>query len=171
MTDDMKKLAEAEKVAWERYAAFAASLKLATQENIEKAKEEFALYLEASQLYRRATKPDAILALIRERDEAREQCDGYRLAQSLDKDSAYVIRELLNRHNVPPAAFIDDHVGNAVAQRDAAEAALSAAREEVAKLTDALRYAGEAIDTGRSEPLFIARDLIRNTLTKEPTDV
>ena len=39
---------------------------------------------------------------------------------------------------------------------------LAAAR--IAALTHALRYCGEAIDTGRSEPLFVARDLIRNTL-------
>lgn len=32
------------------------------------------------------------------------------------------------------------------------------------ELERALRYCGEAIDTGRSEPLFVARDLIRNTL-------
>lgn len=74
----------------------------------------------------------------RERDEARKQVNGLRLSQSLDKDSAYVIRELLDRHNVQAAAFIDDHVANAIAQRDAAEAALSAEREEVERLLSAM---------------------------------
>ena len=85
-----------------------------------------------------AANPSAILALIRERDEAREQVNGFRLSQSFDKDSAYVIRVLLNRHNVPAAAFIDDHVANAIAQRDAAEAALSAAQKEVERLLSAM---------------------------------
>jgi hypothetical protein len=43
--------------------------------------------------------------------------------------------------------------------------------KRIAELEAGLRYCGEAIDTGRSEPLFVARDLIRNTLLKETGDV
>lgn len=93
---------------------------------------------EALAAFMEAADAATVLNLLRERDEARKQVDGFRLSQSLDKDSAYVIRELLDRHNVPAAAFIDDHVANAIAQRDAAEAALSAEREEVERLLSAM---------------------------------
>lgn len=50
--------------------------------------------------------------------EMREQIDMLRLSQSLDKDSAYVIRRTLAEAGVPAATFVDDHVRNAIAQRD-----------------------------------------------------
>jgi hypothetical protein len=39
---------------------------------------------------------------------------------SMSSDAIHAVRELLDAHNVPAAAFIDDHVGNAIRQRDAA---------------------------------------------------
>ena len=81
MTTDLKELAEAAKAAWERYTTFAATFTVATPDAIEKAKKEFDHYMDVSQRYRRATEPDAILALIRERDEAIKSsdavCDSY----------------------------------------------------------------------------------------------
>ena len=164
MTDDLKKLAEAVIAAREAWSA----LPFRAPDHVSGPVNERCD--EAIDAFNFAATPAAILALIRERDEARgrerqtfkdaseinahseasltamaaerdaarKQVDGFRLSQSLDKDSAYVIRELLDRHNVPAAAFIDDHVANAIAQRDAAEAALSAEREEVERLLSAM---------------------------------
>lgn len=53
-----------------------------------------------------------------------------RNGKSLAEDCIYVIRELLKAHKVPPASFIDDHVRNAIAQRDEAnKELLKSARE------------------------------------------
>lgn len=77
--------------------------------------------------------------LTRERDEAKagsERMEAERDAaqfaarngRSLAEDSIHAIRELLNAHNVPLSAFIDDHVGNAIVQRNAADARLEEAK-------------------------------------------
>lgn len=49
-----------------------------------------------------------------------------RNGKSLAEDSIHAIREMLNAYNVPKAAFIDDHVGNAIAQRDELRAQIDA---------------------------------------------
>lgn len=82
-------------------------------------------------------------ALERERDELQKDFDGLDAAsrtlineaRSIDyeqkdgMDGAVVdaIREILNSQNVPKAAFIDDHVANAIVQRNVAEARLAKA--------------------------------------------
>lgn len=127
---------------------------------------------------------DDLDRVTRERDEARKQVNGLRLSQSLDKDSAYVIRELLNRHNVPAAAFVDDHVANAIAQRDAAEAALSAANARAERMRELIVWAHDTLteinvlnydydDVCRlnDASVEVILGLKDATLTKEPTDV
>jgi len=54
-----------------------------------------------------------IQQLRRERDEARGLL-------ALSEDAHGAVRRLLDTHGVPSAAFIDDHVGNAIWQRDQA---------------------------------------------------
>lgn len=43
----------------------------------------------------------------------------------MDQAACAAIRELLVAHGVPVAAFIDDHVANAIRQRDEARARIS----------------------------------------------
>lgn len=62
---------------------------------------------------------------------AYEQRDG------MDGAVVSAVRDLLNHHNVPKAAFIDDHVGNAIMQRNIAEANLAKAMEKFAALEKA----------------------------------
>lgn len=67
-----------------------------------------------------------------------------RNGMSLSEDSIAAIRELLAHHGVPTAAFIDDHVGNAIAQRDEARSELSALKEETVKVLEPFSvFAGE----------------------------
>lgn len=113
---------------------------------------------------------DDLDRVTRERDEARKQVNGLRLSQSLDKDSAYVIRELLDRHNVPAAAFIDDHVANAIAQRDAAEAALSAEREEVGRMQRWLSYVERELVAAMERGQLHHSLHVLVTGTQEPAD-
>lgn len=114
---------------------------------------------------------EAALAVVtRERDEALEQVEAHKLMQSLDKDSAYVIRKLLNERNVPSAAFIDDHVANAIAQRDAAEAALAKRDEEVARLRGVLEGICEYWNGGAESALDAIQEVERRAaeaLTQE----
>lgn len=132
--DDLPWLKEALAAFME--AADAATVLNLIRERDEALERERQTFKDASEI--NAHSEASLTAMAAERDAARKQVDGFRLSQSLDKDSAYVIRELLDRHNVPAAAFIDDHVANAIAQRDAAEAALSAEREEVERLLSAM---------------------------------
>ena len=53
---------------------------------------------------------------------------------------------------------------------DEAARALRQAADYQDRLRQALEYALHAIDTGKSEPLFAAQDLIRNTLQGGPND-
>lgn len=54
----------------------------------------------------------------------------------------HAIRLLLNSCNVPSATFIDDHVGNAIAQRDAAEAKIAALVNDVGRVVNLMETAG-----------------------------
>jgi len=47
----------------------------------------------------------------------------------ISSDAIYEVRRLLNAQKVPAAAFIDDHVGNAIAQRNILAGCLSRMRE------------------------------------------
>lgn len=158
MTDDLKKLAEAAKAATAAYIADPTDRETGRQ--WDRACAEFSL----------ACTEDAILDLIRERDEARKQVNGLRLSQSLDKDSAYVIRELLNRHNVPAAAFVDDHVANAIAQRDAAEAALSEKEREVERMQRWLSYVERELVAAMERGQLHHSLHVLVTGTQEPAD-
>ena len=51
----------------------------------------------------------------------------YEQRDGMDGAVVSAIRDLLNHHNVPKAAFIDDHVGNAIWQRNVAKAKLAKA--------------------------------------------
>ena len=62
---------------------------------------------------------DRIEALTAELDRVR---DKYEAKDGMDGAVVYAIRRLLNEANVPLAAFIDDHVVNAIIQRNMAEA-------------------------------------------------
>jgi hypothetical protein len=59
-----------------------------------------------------------------------------RNGRSLAEDSIYAIRELLNAHNVPLSAFIDDHVGNVIVQRNSALARLEEAKAVLAEVSE-----------------------------------
>ena len=155
---DLKAAAEAAKAATAAYIADPTDRETGRQ--WDRACAEFSL----------ACTEDAILALIRERDEARKQVNDFRLSQSLDKDSAYVIRELLDRHNVPAAAHLDDHVANAIAQRDAAEAALSAAQEEVGRVQRWLSYVERELVAAMERGQLHHSLHVLVTGTQDPTD-
>jgi len=62
---------------------------------------------------------DRIEALTAELDRVRDKYEG---KDGMDGAVVYAIRRLLNEANVPLAAFIDDHVLNAIIQRNVAEA-------------------------------------------------
>ncbi|KAF0137360.1 MAG: hypothetical protein FD152_535 [Xanthobacteraceae bacterium] len=113
--------------------------------------------------------PAAILALYAERDAAiarAEKAEGERDVGAgvlcvIHRDGGHYIEA----HGWAKAVEDAHLVWAALMERaEAAEASLAAVTAERDALREALTYAGEAIDTGRSEPLFIARDLIRNTL-------
>jgi hypothetical protein len=63
-----------------------------------------------------------------------------RNGKSLAEDSIHAIRELLKAHDVPVAAFIDDHVGNAIAQRDASRAECEGLRAALEAAKNWLEY-------------------------------
>jgi hypothetical protein len=67
-------------------------------------------------------------------------------ADMMDQDACAEIRALLTRHGVPVAAFIDDHVANAIAQRNILASALLETRtairhDKVALIDEALKKA------------------------------
>lgn len=87
--------------------------------------------------------PDALAALSQQLSEARAERDTAEFAarngESLSSDAIHAIRELLKANDVPTAAFIDDHVGNAIVQRNQA-----VARAEAAELALSKRDAPQA---------------------------
>lgn len=99
--------------------------------------------------YIAACDPDTIRALLDERDALREalaKAEGIRDAaqfaarngDSLSRDAIHAVREMLKGAGVPTAAFIDDHVGNAIVQRDQERTRAEAAEARVAELEKAL---------------------------------
>lgn len=134
MTDDLKKLAEAVIAAREAWSA----LPFRAPDHVSGPVNERCD--EAIDAFNFAATPAAILALIRERDEAREKATCAKLEHA------------------------------------AAEAALSAAREEVERLRASIKIAvdwAEALkffaDSGTTLAPALAQ--LRDTLTKEPTHV
>lgn len=83
---------------------------------------------------------DALEAAERDRDLANF---AVRHSADLDRESSHAIRELLKARGVPEASFIDDYVGNAIAQRDDL-----AAKSE--RLRDALKWTLALLRTQRS---------------------
>jgi hypothetical protein len=75
---------------------------------------------------------DRIEALTAELDRVR---DKYEAKDGMDGAVVYAIRRLLNEANVPLAAFIDDHVLNAIIQRNVAEAETRMTMAELADWT------------------------------------
>jgi hypothetical protein len=73
--------------------------------------------ISGSQIFGEAA--DRIEALTAELDRVRDKYEG---KDGMDGAVVYAIRRLLNEANVPLAAFIDDHVLNAIIQRNVAEA-------------------------------------------------
>lgn len=78
----------------------------------------------------------ALTALQAERDAAQFAA---RNGRSLSEDSIHAIRELLNKAGVPKAPWVDDHVGNAIVQRNEAVAAREAAEASLAQALSALK--------------------------------
>jgi len=60
--------------------------------------------------------------------------------EMIAENAISVIRRMLEAHDVPSAAFIDDHVGNAIFQRNEARAECDRLREINAELVGALEY-------------------------------
>jgi hypothetical protein len=81
---------------------------------------------------------DRIEALTAELDRARDKSEA---KDGMDGAVVYAIRRLLNEANVPLAAFIDDHVLNAIIQRNVAEADNARLRAELTKAADSLDWA------------------------------
>lgn len=69
-----------------------------------------------------------------------------RNGRSLSEDSIHAIRELLNEAGVPRAAFIDDHVGNAVAQRNQEKDRADALAKQVEAYREALAKIGRSLE-------------------------
>jgi len=82
---------------------------------------------------------------------------GARHGESLSEDAIHAIRELLKAHDVPVAAFIDDHVGNAIAQRDEARAAHHRTSHKAVKRLRALWREKQAAEA-RADALAQALD-------------
>ena len=122
----------------------------------------------------------ALTALSAERDALAVKIAEYEAHDGMHGAIVHAIRSLLNESNVPGAAFIDDHVANAIVQRDAltaqvaeltrerdewrtayhktheafsdADAARDAAEAEVARLEGALRGLLSAVDAWAETP-------------------
>ena len=67
------------------------------------------------------------VALVHQHDELKAHA-------ALSDSAIAAIRELLKHHNVPTAAFIDDHVGNAIAQRDEANTTVAHLQAQLASV-------------------------------------
>jgi DNA repair exonuclease SbcCD ATPase subunit len=91
------------------------------------------------------------------------------------------IRELLNRHNVPKAAFIDAHVANVIVQRNNAEAEVARLRAradallaealdwraQVGELSDALKAAEAKLATARDDALEETAQVVSDMWPRE----
>jgi hypothetical protein len=60
----------------------------------------------------------------------------------MDSEAIHNIRQLLKANNVPAAAFVDDHVANAVVQRDQAKAEVMRLTVENAALRSQINQRG-----------------------------
>src|SRR5690606_40679524 len=89
----------------------------------------------------------ALEALQREIAELREQVEvanfAARNGESLASDAIHEIRELLKAHDVPVATFIDDHVRNAIVQRNQER---DRAEDLTRQLAEAKRFIEMALD-------------------------
>jgi hypothetical protein len=66
--------------------------------------------------------------------------------ETLSDDAVVAIRELLAAHDVPLAAFIDDHVGNAIVQRNEARQERDALTSQVRVLREAAKALYDACE-------------------------
>lgn len=62
-------------------------------------------------------------------EELKSKLDKYEERDGMDGAIVHTIREMLNSQNVPRAAYIDDHVANAIVQRNIAVRKLNKAIE------------------------------------------
>jgi hypothetical protein len=131
-----------------------------------------------------------LTALIAETVALKAKIAEYEAHDGMHGAIVHAIRSLLNESNVPGAAFIDDHVANAIVQRDALAAqvaeltrerdeALSAARQQD-KLREAtlgtLRSVSAALDAAEakvarlegalSDPVAVHANMLRGTIAK-----
>lgn len=74
------------------------------------------------------TESGVVLASFKRRLRRRGAMSG---VDDIDQNACAEIRKLLDRHNVPPAAFIDDHVANAIVQRTLLALCLRRIRKDV----------------------------------------
>lgn len=66
-------------------------------------------------------------------EELKSKLDKYEECDGMDGAIVHTIREMLNSQNVPRAAYIDDHVANAIVQRNIAS-------DKLDKAIKALRF-------------------------------
>ena len=79
-------------------------------------------------------KKNAEADLLDRLEAAESKAQRFENADGMDGAVVHQIRELLKFHNVPAATWIDDHVGNAIAERDAAQARIRALEEALTDL-------------------------------------
>lgn len=99
-------------------------------DRIEELKQELKSHIEHTDDLIRSAEPMMALALGAAEsaaEVAEAKVRSYELNDGMNGAVVDAIRRLLNAHNVPQAAFIDDHVANAIIQRNMAEAKLAKA--------------------------------------------
>lgn len=108
----------------------------------------------------------------KERDEARVEANN----NILSADAVRVIREMLTEQGVPVAAFIDDHVANAIVQRNeanaraaASEAALSETRDRAVKALEPFAQACSFIEESFPERRLWADNIAAYSGLRAPT--
>jgi hypothetical protein len=105
-------------------------------------------------------------------DRAEKAEEKYHLCDGMGGAVTHSIRELLNHFDVPKSAYIDDHVGNAIYQRDAANARVKTLEKALKAIDDLLsseitaRFGGHQRlsekDAGSNNRLYPLLDLPRN---------